>query len=246
MIDVGKALCDCAYNFIKWPTRENIPRIEQEFRLMAGHPGVIGVVDGCHIPISAPKENPQSYVNRKGYYSINTMAICDSKMNFTYVYVACCGSLHDARVWDLSDISEEINRHYDNFFPNETHILGDAAYSLKPYLLTGYRNDGHLQGFRRYYNTLHAKTRVIIEQAFALLVGRFRRLKYLYLENVEYASLIILSCCCLHNICLSFNDLMNVENVEDNDNDLGRGNPNIPFDVNLKRDIIANALFANR
>jgi len=35
-----------------------------------GFPKVIGAIDGTHIKITAPKVNPESYVNRKGFHSI--------------------------------------------------------------------------------------------------------------------------------------------------------------------------------
>lgn len=51
-------------------------RIELELKLL-GHiknrhtfPKVIGATDGTHIKIDAPKSNPDCYVNRKGYHSI--------------------------------------------------------------------------------------------------------------------------------------------------------------------------------
>lgn len=43
-----------APQFIVWPRVEAIAINQQEFFEMAGFPGVIGVVDGCNIPISAP------------------------------------------------------------------------------------------------------------------------------------------------------------------------------------------------
>lgn len=41
-------------------------KIEQLY----GFSGVIGAIGGTHIKISAPKDNSESYVNRKGFHSI--------------------------------------------------------------------------------------------------------------------------------------------------------------------------------
>lgn len=190
MLEVATALCGRVREFIKWPTAEAIQRNKQEFREIAGFPDVIGVIDGCHIQISAPHKNAASYINRHNYYSIKMQVICD------------------ARVWQMSDISEESNRNYDDYFPAQSHILGDKIYPLLFNLLTPYKGYGNLLRVKWYYNLLHSRTRQIIERTFAHLIGRFRRLKYLYLQNVEYASVIILACCCLHNICISLNDIM--------------------------------------
>lgn len=78
-------------------------------------PGVVGVIDGCHIPISAPTEYPISYINRKGFYSILLQGICNNKMQFIDVFVGICGSVHDARVWRLSDIKNMIDHDVERF-----------------------------------------------------------------------------------------------------------------------------------
>lgn len=49
---------------------------------------------------------------------------------------------------------------------------------------------------------MHAGTRQVIERAFALLKGRFRRLKYLDMNRDDMIASVILACCVLHNICL--------------------------------------------
>lgn len=77
---------------------------EREFRQLHDFPGVIGAIDGSHIPISAPTESPENYINRKGFHSIILQGICDYKLRFIDVFTGICGSVHDARVWRLSDI----------------------------------------------------------------------------------------------------------------------------------------------
>ncbi|CAG9834545.1 unnamed protein product [Diabrotica balteata] len=54
---------------IKWPSGEEKMKIERNFR-QNNFPGVIGVIDGSHIKIDKPTNDPDSYLNRKHYYSI--------------------------------------------------------------------------------------------------------------------------------------------------------------------------------
>lgn len=42
----------------------------RKFKEASGFPKVIGAIDGTHIKIEAPTENPVDYINRKGYHSI--------------------------------------------------------------------------------------------------------------------------------------------------------------------------------
>lgn len=57
--------------------------------------------------------------------------------------------------------------------------------------------------------------RQVIERAFALLKGRFRRLKYLDMSLVELIPDVILACCVLHNVCLQGCDENNIDFIEE-------------------------------
>jgi len=61
------------------------------------------------------------------------------------------------------------------------------------------------------FNYVHAQTRQVIEKAFALLKGRFRRLKFLDMNRDDMIPHVIIAFCVLHNICLSGI----IDNVED-------------------------------
>lgn len=74
------------------------------------------------------------------------------------------------------------------------------------------------------FNHVLSQTRQTIERAFALLKGRFRRLKYLDMSRIDLIAPTILACCVLHNICLhNTNDIEDYilegrENNEDREN----------------------------
>ncbi|XP_051174824.1 putative nuclease HARBI1 [Leptopilina boulardi] len=246
--------------FISWPGELGITINQRDFLEIGGFPGVIRVVDGCLIKISAPHENPDSYIDRKGHHSINMQAIFDSRRRFIDVYAACPGSVNDARVWSLSTINQESLRDYDRYFPEQTHILGDKIYPVRFNLMPPFKGLRNLGPMELEYNRIHILTRQIIERAFALLLQRFRRLKYLYLQDVAIASLIILACCCLHNVCISLNDVLGEEeemeqllkeNGDDDNDDGGNGDlrgedGNMQFPAILKRNIIAEQLYTIR
>ncbi|XP_018307241.1 uncharacterized protein [Mycetomoellerius zeteki] len=141
-------------------------------------------------------------------------AVCDHTRYFTHIYVGNVGSVHNSRVFRLSSLQEYINNPMK--FPNNTHLIGDAAYALHKHLLVPYPDNGHLTQYQKNYNLCHSSTRMVIERAFALLKGRWRSLLHVLVVNcVDFAPYHILACCVLHNICLLQKDeLENVRNIQ--------------------------------
>jgi len=75
---VVSALIELAPLVIKWPKNERIDQVWTGFVATSGFPKVIGAIDGTHINIPAPKDNPEAYVNRKGHHSIQLQVLCCS------------------------------------------------------------------------------------------------------------------------------------------------------------------------
>nr|CAI5842824.1 unnamed protein product [Callosobruchus analis] len=59
-----------------------------------------------------------------------------------------------------------------------------------------------------------SKTRVLIENRFGLLKGRFRQLMETEFWGVEKTSKFVLCCCTVHNLCIDIGDL--IDEVVDN------------------------------
>ncbi|XP_071651150.1 putative nuclease HARBI1 [Temnothorax longispinosus] len=204
---VTQALCGLASIFIQWPTEEKIEEIKQGFSHVGAFPGTIGAIDGTHINIPALKKNPEAYINRKGHYSIQTQVVCDHMRVFTHINVGNVESVHDARVFRLSTLQDYIAD--PSKFPNDSHLIGDAAYPLSKQLMVPYTDNGHLTQRQKNYNFCLSSSRMVVERAIGLLKGRWRSLlHYLAIESVERIPYHILACCVLHNICLMRNDEM--------------------------------------
>ena len=78
-------------------TGDQMPDIKSSFEEEGGFSGIIGVVDGTHIRIRAPEHEPEAYINRKKFQSINVQLVCDDKMVFTHVLAGWSGSVHDSK-----------------------------------------------------------------------------------------------------------------------------------------------------
>lgn len=132
-------------------------------------------------------------------------AVCDHQCRYIHCFVGNVGSVHDQRVFRLSEVYNYIDD--PSKFPNDGHIIGDAAYTNHEHLLVPYRDNGHLTVKQKNFNFCHSSARMAIERSFGLLKGRFRSLlTTLDMERIDLIPTFILSCCVLHNICLMQGD----------------------------------------
>jgi hypothetical protein len=201
------ALNGMAQDMIILPTKNNaVTTTTAGFQKASGFSGTIGAIDGTHIEIKAPNEHGDTYVNRKKVHSVVLQAVCNETMRITDCFAGYPGSVHDARVLRNSPLYLDAQRDYNRWFPNNTHLVGDAGYPLKKWIMVPYRDNGHLTRTQKQYNTKLSVTRVVIERAFALLKGRFRRLKMLDMNRTDLIPQCIIACCVLHNLCLSLGD----------------------------------------
>ncbi|KAJ8912604.1 hypothetical protein NQ315_000473 [Exocentrus adspersus] len=182
---------------------ETMAETSNYFREKTNFPGIVGIIDGSHIPLKAPELHPTSYINRKGYHSVVLQGVCDHKRKFIDCYAGEVGSMHDARVLRRSDFGTLLETVK---IPDDGHFIGHSAYPLKSNLLVPYKDNGHLTNIQRHYNTVFAKARVTIEHTFALLKGRFRRLNLVETRRIEMVPQIIVVSCILHNICRDTED----------------------------------------
>ncbi len=120
--------------FVQFPVNvRDIQRKQAAFMNIAGFPGVIGVIDGTHVRITAPHDNEAEYVNRKHFHSINTQIVFDADHYILDVIAKWPGSTHDARMLNESGLKVLFER---NYMPTSCHLLGDSGYPCKRWLLT--------------------------------------------------------------------------------------------------------------
>lgn len=206
---------DCTSTFIRWPDTTRLQSVIAEFRQKRGIIGVIGAIDGTHIPIACPHDQPADYFNRKGFHSVILQAVCDANLSFTDVYVGWPGSVHDARVFRNSPVFNALTENPASVCPSGSFLLGDAAYPLTPNMLTPFKDTGKLSKEEVHYNFCHSSTRMSIERAFGLLKGRFQRLKKLNVACPAKRTRVVVVACILHNICLLGDDRLTDEGMQD-------------------------------
>ncbi|XP_071160767.1 putative nuclease HARBI1 [Mytilus edulis] len=168
-----------------------------------GFPGVLGAIDGSHIPIKTPKVDGEQYYNRKKFPSIILQAVCDKNLHFLDFYCGWPGSVHDSRVLKNSPLFTSASDNKERMFPGNTHLIGDAAYALSQWVMTPFKDFGNLSAEQKRYNYIHSSSRMCIDRAFGALKGRFRRLRYIDMKDMPEVVKFVLSCCTLHEVSLA-------------------------------------------
>ncbi|XP_075748160.1 uncharacterized protein LOC142814111 [Rhipicephalus microplus] len=178
-------------------------KLSNDFKQVSGFPDTIGCIDGSYIPVRCPAGKVRSvYVNRHHYPSLTLQGIWDNRKRFLDVGTGAPSKIHDARILRLSTVLKKLPQPCAGKY----HILGDAAYPSREYLITPIRDYGNLNASDKAFNAKLSSTRVLIENAFGESKGRFRQLQRVDLTTVDNMTKFILACCVLHNICIDNGD----------------------------------------
>lgn len=160
-------------------------------------PNCCGAIDGKHILIRAPPNGGSEYFNYKGQHSIVLMALVDDKYCFTYINVGFKGSNSDGGVFQNCGLYEALE---NNLLPDGLVIVGDDAFPLKMYLMkpySGYRR--RLTVNEQVFNYRLSRARRISENAFGILVSRFRVFERQLAVKTATVNKIVNAACALHN-----------------------------------------------
>lgn len=160
----------------------------------------------------APKDDPHVYRTRKCNFAVTLQGICVSTLQFTDCFVGYPGSVGDRRIFENSPIFKNIQRSRTQYFPSKEYIIADKAYPVFDWCQAPYIRKKVLSAAEELYNTKLSATRQVIERAFGLLFGRFRRLKFLHMHRQDLLTETVIACCVLHNVCISefdYDDFIN-------------------------------------
>lgn len=81
------------------------------------------------------------------------------------------------------------------------HIIGDAAYPLKQWLIKGFNQHHQLSQEHARYTHALSSARMAVENAFEQLKGRWRCLMKRNDIDLDLMPSVVAACCILHNIC---------------------------------------------
>ncbi|KAL3701437.1 hypothetical protein R1sor_019459 [Riccia sorocarpa] len=170
-----------------------------------GFPGCIGLVDGTLVKLSQrPRDDGETYFDRKSYYSMNVHVICDQNKHVIYFFAGMPGSCHDLTCLRRSSLWGRLGS--AQLFDNSQYLLGDSGYIPLDRLVCSYKRTGDDMD-KVDFNTCIAHARVGNEHCIGILKARWHSLKEIrtQLRNLAENAYVIrwMRCCIiLHNFLI--------------------------------------------
>ncbi|KAM7308472.1 protein ANTAGONIST OF LIKE HETEROCHROMATIN PROTEIN 1 [Ixodes scapularis] len=179
---------------------EDLQHHMHEFQAVLRFPNAIGALDGCHLPVSPPKDSAVDYRNYKGWYL------------FRYISVGSPGKCHDAYVYGRSPLGRLL-KDYQVAVPRSIGgaeippiVLCDQAFPLTRSLMKPFPHSLDHPQDEGDYNYALSKARRVVENAFGRLKARFRIVLKRKEVRVDNVNAVVRAHCILHNVCETLND----------------------------------------
>ncbi|XP_069103544.1 uncharacterized protein [Argopecten irradians] len=242
---VAEVFLDKLLKVIQWPGFDAQETTARENQLSFGLPDIMGYLDGTHIRLSGCPRGDNDFINRKHFPSMQLQVVVDNHLAIIDCYTGWPGCAHDARVLRNSGLYDKAEEG-GYLAPNKV-IAADSAYPLKHWLVTPFKDNGHLRPVQRRFNRVLSSGRQVVERAIGHLKGRFRRLQEITVHEEKNIASTIVCGCILHNLCILCHDELDqyVDRSNEDDNHPNNHFPNIfqnAIDGVHRREQLMNAL----
>ena len=217
------------------PTEADWQRIEYGFRTRWNFPNCCGALDGKHVALRSPPNSGSLYFNHKNHFSVVLMALVDDSYKFTYVDVGNYRSNADSAIFrhslfGLRFLQGQLALPPRKLLPEFPQagllphcFVGDEAFPLRPDLMKPYprgERGNKLPEDKLIFNYRLSRARRISENAFGILVQRWRVFDRRMCLSDHNAIKVIQAATVLHNFCVP--PLLNAENLLQQLNPNGR------------------------
>ncbi|CAI6368620.1 unnamed protein product [Macrosiphum euphorbiae] len=188
--------------YIQMPrSQTEIDLVQHDFFLTRNFPKVIGAIDCTHIKIHSPNSDiGEKFRNRKGFFSINVQAVCNSHMQFINIVARWPGSVHDSTIFDNSLLRAQFE---NNEFGNSV-LVGDGGYACRNYMMTPLGNPTSESELR--YQKAQIGTNNVIERTFGVWKRRFPVLSLGIRTQIQTTLTTIIATAVLHNMLIAANE----------------------------------------
>lgn len=177
--------------------RDEWIQITNGFQHRWNFPGCCGAIDGKHVQIKCPPRSGSTFFNYKGTFSVLLFALVDADYCFRYIDVGGNGRASDSAIFRDSTLNIAMQNNLLDM-PEKSVIIGDDAFPLRKNLMKPYSRTA-LSIAEKIFNYRLSRARRVVENAFGILVWRFR----IFLRPIELklstVDKVIWAACSLHN-----------------------------------------------
>ncbi|KAE9543674.1 hypothetical protein AGLY_002070, partial [Aphis glycines] len=196
--DVLTAISQVLEPFIKVPaTADEWGKIKDTFFHRWNFPMCCGAIDGKHVIIKRPPGSGSSFYNYKKTFSIILFAMVDGDYCFTYIDIGANGRASDSAVFRDSTLNIALENNTLGI-PEKCVIIGDGAFPFRTNLLKPYSKTA-LNNYEMIFNYRLSRARRVVENAFGILVWRFRIFSKPIDLQPKTIDKVIYAACSLHN-----------------------------------------------
>jgi len=165
--------------------------------------GCVGAVDGWLCRIKTPTKREAAHITSyfSGHYhcyGINVQASCDHLSRFTSFSMKCPGGANDVRAFQLSSLHNTCAN-----FPLGVYLVGDNAYIPTEGMLTPFTAADGMNERKDTFNFFVSQLRIRIEQAFGLMVTKWRIQKKALEVPLRHVPTVVHTIMRLHNFCIN-------------------------------------------
>lgn len=183
--------------------------VANEFNIRWNFPHCVGVMDGKHIMMQAPKNSGSDFFNYKGFFSVVLFGIANADYQLQYFNIGSQGRISDGGVFNSTTfkkmmIQSKLNLPEEAPLPGRSKavpfvFLGDDAFPLCNNILKPFPGQQEKGSEKRIFNYRLSRARRVSENVFGILAARFRVLRKPLLLEPEKVEIVISSCIYLHN-----------------------------------------------
>ncbi|KAL1443609.1 hypothetical protein MTO96_045930, partial [Rhipicephalus appendiculatus] len=191
---------------LKHPTPAEWEKIHQGFSSQWNFPNVVGCIDGKHFAMQCPRNSGSDYFNYKGFYHIVMLAVADADYRVVLVDVGAQGRISDGAFFIESSI-RKVFEPKSLQLPSAVNgwpffMVGDAAFPLRTYLMRPFPGR-QLDDRKRIFNYRLSRARRCVENAFGILVSRWRAFLGTVTGSPELLTDMVKAAVCLHNFSMA-------------------------------------------
>lgn len=192
------------------PSEQMWKETEKNFWQRWNFPNLIGAIDGKHVVIQAPPNTGSLYFSYKKSFSVVLLALVSADYKFIVIDVGSYGKNSDGAIFSSSALGKLLRSNQLQIPPDKalpkTNILlphvivGDEAFPLSVNLMRPY--PGHQTANNeenRIFNYRLSRARRVSENAFGLLVKKFRIYERTISMSPKHVNVVIKTTCILHN-----------------------------------------------